>query len=107
MKPTKTNRTLRHDLECGFSCARAHSSLAYVLSPGSRATANRLTDHVVAAWHDLSYLSIGEEALRFVSLFNDDAEVWREEDFRQAEGLSTVAFWSRRDEFARVLSGVA
>lgn len=87
--------------------APAHSSLVYVLSAGNRATANRLTDHVVAAWHDLSYLSIGAEPLRFVSLFDDATEVWREEDFRQAESLSTVAFWSRQDEFARLLSEVA
>lgn len=87
--------------------APAHSSLVYVMSAGNRATANRLTDHVVAAWHDLIHLSIGAEPLQFVSLFDDAAEVWREEDFRQAESLSTLAFWSRQNEFVRLLSEAA
>ena len=32
------------------------SSLVYVLNTGSRTAANRITDHVVAAWYDLTAL---------------------------------------------------
>ena len=82
----------------------ARSSLVYVLSTGNRSTAYRVTDHVVAAWYDLNHHSVGQEALQFVSLFDDTADVWADEDFRRVEDLSTLAFWSRPDEFANVLS---
>ena len=80
-----------------------HSSLVYVLSTGNRAAAQRVTDHVVAAWYDLSDLAVGREPLHFVSLVDDIADVWREEEFQRLEPLSTVALWSRPDEFVKVL----
>ena len=83
--------------------APARSSLVYVLDSGSRAAASRITDHVVAAWYDLNHLAVGPEGLRFVSLFDDTVDIWRGEDFRRVESLSTVARWSRPDEFASVL----
>ena len=49
----------------------------------------------------------GPEALTFVSLFDDTADVWADEDFRLVEPLSMVSRWSRPDELAAVLSGVA
>ena len=79
------------------------SSLVYVLNTGSRAAANRITDHVVAAWYDLNHHSVGAEALQFVSLFDDTAGVWRNEDFRRVEDLSKVALWSRREELIHIL----
>ena len=83
------------------------SSLVQVLSTGSRAAAHAVSEHVLAAWHDLSYLSAGPEALSFVSLFDDTVDVWWEEDFRLVEPLSTVSRWSRPDEFAAVLRDAA
>lgn len=83
--------------------AAARSSLVYVLGTGSRNAAGRITDHVVAAWHDLSHYSVGPESLKFVSLFDDTVDVWQEEHFRRVESLSTVTRWSRPDEFASVL----
>ena len=80
------------------------SSLVYVLSTGSRAVANRVTDHVVAAWYDLSHHSIGPERFQFVSLFDDTADVWGDEDFRRVEDLSQVALWSRPEELVGILN---
>ena len=79
------------------------NSLVYVLNTGSRAAANRITDHVVAAWYDLNHHSVGPEALQFVSLFDDTAGVWDDEDFRRVEDLSKVALWSRREELIHIL----
>ena len=79
------------------------SSLVYVLNTGSRAAANRIIDHVVAAWYDLNHHSVGPEALQFVSPFDDTAGVWGNEDFRRVEDLSKVALWSRREELVRIL----
>ena len=83
------------------------SSLVQVLSTGNRAAAHRVSEHVLAAWHDLNHLAAGREALAFVSLFDDTADVWGDEDFRLVEPLSTVSRWSRPDEFAAVLSEAA
>ena len=83
------------------------SSLVQVLSTGNRAAAHRVSAHVLASWHDLNHLAAGPEALRFVSLFDDSADVWRDEDFRLVEPLSRVSRWSRPDEFAAVLTEAA
>ena len=83
------------------------SSLVQVLSTGNRAVAHRVSEHVLTAWHDLNHFAAGPEALTFVSLFDDTADVWTDEDLRLVESLSTVSHWSRPDEFAAVLSGPA
>lgn len=87
--------------------APERSSLVYVLSTGNRSAARSVAEHVLAAWYDLNHLAVGPEALRFVSLFDDTADVWTDEDFRLVEGLSTVSRWSRPDEFANVLREAA
>ena len=87
-----------------FHVRTQRSSLVYVLSTGNRSAARRITEHVLAAWHDLNHLTTGPEALNFVSLFDDTADVWEDEDFRLVEPMSTVSHWSRPDEFADVLS---
>jgi hypothetical protein len=76
-----------------------HSSLVRVLSTGSRAATHDLVARTSAMWHDLSYLTVGPEALHFVSLFDDTLDVWDEEDFRLVEDISDIAYWSRADEF--------
>lgn len=87
--------------------APERSSLVYVLSTGNRSAARSVAEHVLAAWYDLNHLAAGPEALRFVSLFDDTADVWSKEDYKLVEDLSTVARWSRPDEFADVLSEAA
>jgi hypothetical protein len=83
------------------------SSLVYVLSTGSRSAARAVVNQVHTAWYDLNHLVIGPEALSFVSLFDDTADVWADEDFRLAEQLSTVTRWSNPEEFASVLCEAA
>ncbi len=79
------------------------SSLVYVLSTGSRSAARMVVNQVHTAFYDLNYLAAGPEALQFVSLFDDTADVWSDEDFRLAEQLSAVTRWSKPDELAGVL----
>ncbi|TVR58461.1 MAG: DUF1828 domain-containing protein [Spirochaetaceae bacterium] len=79
------------------------SSLVYVLSTGSRSAARSVVSQVHTAFYDLNHLVAGPEAMRFVSLFDDTADVWSDEDFRLAEQLSTVTRWSQPDEFADAL----
>lgn len=79
------------------------SSLVYVLSTGSRSAARGIVNHVHTAFYDLNHLAAGPEALKFVSLFDDTADVWSDEEFRLAEQLSVVARWSQPDELADVL----
>jgi hypothetical protein len=83
------------------------SALVFVLASGSRAAARRISEHVVAGWHDLSPLRVGAGALRFVSLFDDTSDVWADEDFRLVESISDVCRWSRPDEFERLLREAA
>ena len=78
-----------------------------MLSTGSRAAARGVAEHVLAVWHDLHHHAAGPQALAFVSLFDDVADVWADEDLRLLEPLSTVSRWSRPDEFAAVLSAAA
>jgi len=89
-----------------YTRTRKRSSLVHVLSTGSRGATRRVTDHVVAAWHDLSQLKVGQEALHFVSLFDDTSDVWSAEDFRQLEDLSDIIRWSEPDELAQLLVAV-
>ena len=87
--------------------ADERSSLVHVLSTSNRSAARKVSEHVTAAWYDLNHLAVGPEALHFVSLFDDTADVWVEEDFRLVEGLSTVSRWSRPDEFESILREAA
>jgi hypothetical protein len=79
------------------------SSLVYVLSTGSRSAARSVVHQVHTAFFDLNRLAAGPEAIQFVSLFDDTADVWSDEDFRLAEQLSTVTRWSQPDQFAEAL----
>jgi hypothetical protein len=83
--------------------APGRSSLVYVLATGSRSAARAIAEHVLAAWYDLSQLAVGPEALRFVSLFDDTADVWAEEDFKLVEPLSVVTRWSAPEQFLQEL----
>ena len=79
------------------------SSLVYVLATGSRAAAKPITEHVLAAWYDLSTYKVGPSALHFVSLFDDTVDVWNEEDFRLLSDLSEITRWSNQDQLSQVL----
>ncbi len=79
--------------------SRTRSSLVYVLTTGSKSAARSVVNHVHTAFFDLNRLAAGPEALTFVSLFDDTADVWDDEDFRLAEQVSNVARWSQPDSF--------
>lgn len=79
-------------------------SLVSVLSTGNRSAARAVTEHTLAMWHDLNQLTAGPEALRFVSLFDDTADVWAPEDFSLLESLSAVRRWSEPDAFVETLA---
>jgi len=79
------------------------SSLIYVLATGSRSAARAVTEHVVTAWYDLSNLRTGQNPTEFVSLFDDTADVWADQDFALVRSLSRIARWSEPDEFAQIL----
>ncbi|NCC51117.1 MAG: DUF1828 domain-containing protein [Spartobacteria bacterium] len=83
------------------------SAFVFVLTTGSRAGARRVTEHVVAGWHDLVPLRTSAQRTRFVSLFDDTQDVWAEDDFKLAESLSDIARWSRPDEFSAMLREAA
>lgn len=83
------------------------TALVSVLSSGSKAAARRVTEHIVALWHDLSHLRVGGPQMTFISLFDDTTDVWADEDFRLVDDLSEVQLWSRPDELVDRLQKAA
>ena len=79
------------------------TSLVFLLSTGARATATRITEHVLAGCIDLSRFDSPKPQL--VSVFDDTQDVWREEDIKLVEEGSKIAYWSRPDKFEQVLKG--
>lgn len=85
------------------------TSLLFLLSTGSRTAASRLTEHVVAGCIDLRHSQIHQlhaDSVSLVSLFDDNSDVWRDEDFRLASEVSEVALWSQQDRLEAILRAV-
>lgn len=80
------------------------TGLLFTLSSGSRAAANRRTDHVVAAFDDLKHL---RDQFQFVSLVDDTIDVWISEDFKRLEPHCRIANWSKPDELLYELQAAA
>jgi len=80
------------------------SALMCVLSTASRAAARGISEHVTAEWQDLSHFKVGPEALAFISLIDDSADVWSPEDLRLVGELSEVALWSKPEELTERLA---
>jgi hypothetical protein len=87
--------------------APARSSLVNVLTTGSRSAARSVAEHVLAEWYDLSQLTVGPEALGFVSLFDDTMDVWTPEDLKLLEDISLVTRWSNPDGVVESLQHAA
>ena len=68
-----------------------------------RSAAHRITAHTLAGWVDLHHLKAEQPKLAFVSLFDDTADVWREEDFKMLDEWSEIGLVSHPDEFVRML----
>lgn len=84
--------------------APQRSSLISVLSSGSRSAAQQITKGVVATWYDLSQYKASPEPLAFISLVDDSADVWSEEDFNLVESISDVARWSAPETLTQLLT---
>ena len=84
--------------------APKRSSLISVLSSGSRSAAQQITKNVVAAWFDLSQYRVIPEPLTFISLIDDSADVWSDEDFNLVESISEVARWSEPETLSQLLT---
>ena len=97
----RSGRTWRVDFHTRTA---ERSALVNVLSTGSKPSARKLAEHTLATWHDLSNYRLGREALRFISLFDDELDVWTPEDLGLVEDVSEVAYWSRKEEFAELLT---
>jgi hypothetical protein len=82
----------------------SHGSLIAVLSSGSRSAAQQLIKNVVAAWYDLSPYTTSPEPLSFISLVDDSADVWSEEDFNLVASISDVARWSMPKTLSQLLT---
>ena len=84
--------------------APQRSSLISVLSSGSRSAAQQITKSVVASWYDLSQYRASPEPLSFISLIDDSADVWSDEDFNLVESISDVARWSVPETLTQLLT---
>ena len=73
----------------------------------SWAIARPIVNQVVTGWYDLNHLAVGPEALQFISIFDDTADVWSGEDFRLVEGLSKLAWLSKAEDLEQLLRGAA
>lgn len=98
----KSGTTWKLDFE---TISPRQKSWVLVLSTGSRGAASQIRDHAVAAWVDLGAGQDNGSAL--VSLFDDTMDVWKDEDFRQLEAVSTVALWSNPEDFLSHLGRAA
>jgi hypothetical protein len=80
------------------------SSLIQVLTTGTTEASHRLAEHVLAQWVDLYHLRSGPApGIRFISLFDDTVDVWKNEDFNLLSNVSDVRQWSRPDELLSAL----
>jgi hypothetical protein len=82
----------------------SHGSLIAVLSSGSRSAAQQLTKNAVVTWYDLSQYKTSPEPLTFISLIDDSADVWSDEDFNLVESISEVATWSAPETLSQLLT---
>lgn len=80
------------------------SAFIEVLSTGSRAAANAKVDSIFATWSDTHYLKVGQNDIKFVSLFDDTLDIWTADNFQFLEGISDVAYWSRPEQFAEFVA---
>lgn len=84
--------------------AEAKKSLVFLLSTGTQAWARRMSERVVAGCTDLIHLAHQPPGTAFVSLFDDTIDVWRDEDFALVQRFSSIATWSKPDEFEAILT---
>lgn len=80
------------------------TSMVFLLSTRDRSAVNSITERVTTACLDLNYMREPQRGvIRFVSLFDDNRDVWRQEDYNLMNQVSTIARWSQPDEFEHIL----
>lgn len=82
----------------------ARSAYVTVLSTASASAAQGITNSALAQWVDLASYQATQD-IRFVSLFDDTADVWREYNFRQLEEFSEVVLWSNPEQLLEKITG--
>ena len=92
------------DWTIDFQTHTERTSLIFLLDTSARSAVKRITENVLAGCVDLGHLKNNNPELKFVSLFNDTRDVWRDQDFRLVERHSEIAFWSSPDALERILS---
>lgn len=80
-----------------------NNSLVYTLSSGNRSVATAIVNKVCTAWMDLTLLRSPNSNIKFISLIDDNDDVWSESDIRLLSSNSEVAYWRRPDEFQDLL----
>lgn len=74
------------------------STLIEVLSTGSRSAAKNKVNAAVAAWLDLSHYLLGQEPLKFISLFDDSVDIWTDGHMSQLAEFSEICYISQPEE---------
>ena len=83
--------------------SNSRTSLIFLLSPSSRGSVQRLTEHVLAGWVDLGPQKDHWPQQQFISLLDDTDIIWQKKDFGLLQPYSRIARWSQRDEFEQML----
>ncbi len=81
-----------------------HASMVNILSTGNKSSARPIVNQVLRNWYELSPLAVSADGLRFISLFDDTSDVWSTEDYSLLEDFSSIANWSRPDQFQELLA---
>jgi hypothetical protein len=82
-----------------------HLSLVFTLSSGNRAVASAHVNRVCTALMDLQYIKQSPtlQAPKFISLIDDNDDVWDETSVNLLSNVSDVAYWRKSDEFVEML----
>ncbi|NJL01086.1 MAG: DUF1828 domain-containing protein [Spirulinaceae cyanobacterium SM2_1_0] len=99
--PGASGRSRRIDF---YARSRQRTSLIAVLSTGSRTNAQALTDRTFATWYDLRGIKISQTA-SFLSVIDDDADVWSGDRLSLLAEFSEVVYWSQPDSLRAWLLG--
>ena len=84
--------------------SKQKTSLVFLLSVQSRGSSHGAIHRVHTGCSDLDRMPPAQRNWSLVSLFDDTVDVWKSEDYALLAQVSTVASWSRRDEFKSILS---
>jgi hypothetical protein len=73
-------------------------SLIYGLTSSTKNGTNQRADTINSSWFDLKYL-LDDHSIKFISLLDDEYTEWSHKNIKLLSSSSTVALWSRKNEF--------